>query len=152
LANNPLNGASIVVDFSQCADVAICQDQLDPNVLVNCAALTVRGFSDLTGTARFTILGASKGAGRATAVDACARIYANGVLLRNTRVATLDLDGANGVGISDLSVWLSDFGSGTPYARDDFDHNGVVGINDLAVWLTEFGSGRSSQSCGATCP
>src|SRR5262252_1224345 len=40
LANNPLNGASVVIDLSGCADLNICNDQLDANALVNCGAKT----------------------------------------------------------------------------------------------------------------
>ena len=153
-AGNRANGASVVVDFSQCPDVILCLDQLDPTpgALVNCLAKTTRKFTDVTGTAVFTILGSGNGAGSATSIGGCARITANGQLLKTARAATLDLDGTGGAGINDLSVWLTDFGSGVSYARDDFDHNGAVGINDLAVWLTDYASGASTQSCTSTCP
>src|SRR5262249_966753 len=63
LANNPLNGASVVVDLSNCPDLRICNDQLDAGALVNCAAKTTRKFTDVTGTVTFTVLGGSKGPG-----------------------------------------------------------------------------------------
>src|SRR5215831_1901193 len=37
-ASNPLNGASIVIDLSNCPDLALCADQMDDNALVNCGA------------------------------------------------------------------------------------------------------------------
>lgn len=81
-----------------------------------------------------------------------ARVYGNRTLLGAPTVATLDLDGVNGVGLNGLSVWLTDFESGVPNNRDDYDRSGTVGINDLSAWLTEFGSGASASSCAATCP
>ena len=152
LARNPKNGASVVVDFSSCPDVAICSDQLDPAEQVNCALKTVRSFTNIQGAVTFTILGVSNGAGHAASVANCARIIANGTPLRSPSVAVFDLDGVGGVGAGDLSVWLDDFGSGIPYGRSDFDGNGSIGSNDLSLWLTKFGAGTSFQSCGATCP
>ena len=66
----------------------------------------------------------------------------------------MDVDGANGVGVNDASVWLTDFGTvGNPaFGRSDFDCSGDVGINDFSVLLTAFGSGTQVQSCGAACP
>ena len=154
LANNPLSGASVVVDFSGCTDIAICSDQLDLNVVVNCAAKTVRGFTCATGRVRFGILGGSNGSGNATTLLGGAKIYANGTLIASPTAAVFDLDGANGVGINDLSVWLTDFGTfGNPaFGRSDYDCSGSVGINDLSVWLTEFGNGSSAASCAVGCP
>ncbi|NBP86433.1 MAG: hypothetical protein EBU54_15105, partial [Mycobacteriaceae bacterium] len=66
LANNPLNGASVVIDLSGCTDLAICSDQLDAGALVNCAAKTTRKFTDAAGVVSFTVLGGSNGSGNAT--------------------------------------------------------------------------------------
>jgi len=67
-------------------------------------------------------------------------------------VSTFDLDGASGVGATDLSIWLTDFGSDAYHQRSDFDASGGDGANDLSEWLTMFGAGGSTQSCGASCP
>jgi hypothetical protein len=154
LANNPLNGASVVVDLSGCTDLAMCADQLDAGAIVNCAAKTSRKFTNLAGQVSFIVLGGSNGAGNATTLLAGAKIYANGTLIGSPTANCYDLDGAGGVGINDLSVWLTDFGTfGNPaFGRSDFDCSGGVGINDLSVWLTEFGAGTSAASCAATCP
>jgi len=151
-ANGLKNGAVVVVDFSQCPDVVICADQLNPNATVNCGAKTTRVLTNALGEARFTILGASTGASNAASVDSCVKISANGTLLRTARFATFDLDGSGGVGAGDLSVWLADFASGQPYERSDYDGDGHVGAGDLSEWLTVFGAGGSGQSCGASCP
>lgn len=152
LANNPLNGASIVIDLSACEDLHLCADQLDPNVLVNCAAKTARKFTDVTGTVTFSVLGGSNGAGSATTLLNGARIYGNGSLMGSPTVAAYDLDGAAGVGANDLSAWLTDFGTGETYGRADYDGGNTIGANDLSLWLTAYGAGGSTSSCAASCP
>jgi hypothetical protein len=150
--NNPLYGASVVIDFSGCADIAICADQLDPGATVNCAAKTTRKFTDVSGAVSFIVLGGSNGAGGVHAPLHGARVFANGTLLATPTAAALDLDGSSGVGINDLSVWLGDFGATSPRGRADFDGDDSVGINDLSVWLSAFGLQGSAQSCVTRCP
>jgi hypothetical protein len=152
LTNDPKNGASVVVDFSQCPDAAICADQLDPSALVNCAAKYVRKFTNAVGEVSFTLLGGSTGPGLAASTSPAVRIFGNGTLLRIATFAAFDLDGSGGVGAGDLSVWLSDFGSGVDWARSDYDGSGTVGASDLSEWLTVFGAGTSTQSCTTSCP
>jgi hypothetical protein len=152
LANNPLNGASVVIDVSGCTDIAICNDQLDVNALVNCGAKTTRKFTDALGNVTFTVLGGSNGGGNATTLTNGGKIFANGTLIKQPTVAAFDLDGAGGVGANDLSAWLGDFGSGNPYGRSDYDCSGNIGANDLSLWLGEFGAGTSASSCAVACP
>ena len=152
LANNPLNGASVVIDISGCADLNICNDQLDANALVNCGAKTTRKFTDATGKVTFIVLGGSNGGGNASTLLGGGKIFANGTLLQTPTVAAFDLDGAGGVGANDLSAWLGDFGSGNPYGRSDYDCSGTIGANDLSIWFGEFGAGTSASSCAASCP
>jgi hypothetical protein len=152
LTDNTFNGAAVVLDLSGCSDAAICSDQLDSGALVNCAAKTIRRFTNALGEVTFTALGGSNGSGMASTTTGCAGIYANGTFLRFATVSVLDLDGVNGVGANDLSVWLADFGTGIPYGRDDYDHDGRIGANDLSVWLNAFGSGASGNSCTSSCP
>jgi len=151
-ANNPVNGASIVLDLSNCTDLAVCSDQMDANALVNCAAKTVRKFTNALGMVTFTVLGRGTGAGNAASLAHSARIYGNGTLLGSPSVSAFDLDGSGGVGAGDLSVWFGDFGSGVPYERSDFDGSGTIGADDLSEWLGVFGVGGSTQSCAASCP
>src|SRR5215831_1003921 len=152
LANNPLNGASVVIDFSACGDIAICNDQLDANALVNCGAKTTRKFTDALGSVTFTVLGGSNGAGNASTLLHGGKIFANGTLIKQPTVAAYDLDGSSGVGANDLSAWLTDFGSGNNYGRSDYDCSGAIGANDLSFWLTVFGSGTMTESCASRCP
>ncbi len=154
IGNLPLNGASIVVDLSGCTDLMICGDQLDAAATVNCGAKTIRKFTNVTGSVSFNVLGCSNGAGNAATLPSGAKIYGNGTLMGSPTVAALDLDGAHGVGINDLSVWLADFGApgNAPFGRSDFDGDGAVDINDLSVWLTAYGAGGCVAGCAASCP
>src|ERR1051325_7173983 len=173
LANNPLNGASVVVDLSNCPDLRLCGDQLDAGATVNCPAKTTRKFTDVTGTVTFTVLGSSKAGVAANELQNAGRVFANGTLIKSPTVSAFDLDGGSGVGtliksptvsafdldggsgvgINDLSVWLVDFGTPTnpPFGRSDFDCSGGVGINDLSQWLQEFGFSTSIASCSINC-
>jgi len=152
LANNPLNGASVVIDLSGCTDIAICDDQLDVDALVNCAAKTTRKFTDALGNVSFIVLGGSNGAGNATTLLNGAKIYANGTQIGNPTAAAYDLDGALGLGANDFSAFLSDFASGIAYGRSDFDCSGNIGANDLSAWLSAFSAGASNTSCAVSCP
>ena len=150
--NNPTPGASVVIDLSGTPDVVLCAEQADPNALTSCPGHSVLKFTDGLGQVTFTLLGSSTGASDPAATGLPARIFANGVLVREISVSTFDLDGASGVGATDLSIWLTDFGSDTYHQRSDFDASGGDGANDLSEWLTMFGAGGSTQSCGASCP
>ena len=152
LANNPLNGASVVIDLSGCNDLSICDDQLDANALVNCGAKTTRKFTNALGQVTFIVLGGSNGGGNASSLLGAGRIYANGTQIQAPTVSAFDLDGAGGVGANDLSAWLGDFGSGQPYGRSDYDCSGNIGANDLSLWLGQFGAGTSASSCAVACP
>jgi len=151
LANNVTNGASVVLDLSAVSDVVLCSDQLDPDMLINCSARTVRKFTNTLGQVTFTLLGSSTGMADSPSPGQ-GKIFANGVLVGYFDVSTFDLDGTGGVGANDLSVWLADFGSGLPHPRSDYDASGDVSANDLSQWLGVFGAGGSAQSCGAGCP
>ena len=152
LAGNPLNGASVVIDLSNCLDLAICDDQLDANALVNCGAKTTRKFTNALGSVTFIVLGGSNGGGNASTLLGGGRIYANGTLIQSPTVSAFDLDNAGGVGANDLSAWLGDFGAGQPFGRSDYDCSGNIGANDLSLWLGEFGLGTSASSCAVSCP
>jgi hypothetical protein len=153
-AHNPRVNYPVDVDLSGCTDLAICSDQLDPAATVDCAAKTVRKFTDATGSATFTILGGSNGSNHATTLLGGAKVSCAGVQLGTPTASALDLDGVDGVAINDLSVWLADFGApgNPPFGRSDFNGDGAVDINDLSIWLSAYGAGGSAQGCAASCP
>ena len=151
LANNPMPGAIITVVLPN-PDLRLCAEQPYPGVQVDCAGRRAWAITDAAGRARFTLLGGSNGAGGATTILSGAQIYADGVLIGGPRASAFDLDGAAGVGGSDLSVFIEDFASGQPWQRSDFDGSGSIGGADLAVWLSAFSSGTQVVSCASTCP
>lgn len=152
LANNPIVGAAVVIDLSGCPDLHICADQLDPTAIVDCVHKQVTKIADNSGSATFTVLGGSNGAGNAMTFLNAGKIFENGTLIGSPTVSAFDLDGASGVGANDLAAWLTDFGAGQLFGRSDYDCNGCEGANDLALWLTVFGSGTMASSCANSCP
>ncbi|MCE9628180.1 MAG: hypothetical protein K8R56_09725 [Candidatus Eisenbacteria bacterium] len=151
LANNPLPNTAIVIDLSGIPEAVLASEQYDPAMTVDCAHRSVSKLSDATGTARFTIIGASTG-GNASTLLGGGKIYYNGILIGSPTVSIYDLDGVGGVGANDLSIWLADFGSAIPWGRCDYDCNGGVGANDFSLWLSAYGSGLMSQSGAPACP
>ena len=152
LANNPVGGARVIVDLGLCADLHLCADPQEPGTTVDCVNRRASRLTDATGRAHFTLLGGSIGMSTAWLPHHMGRIFWEGQLIAAPTVAAYDLDGANGVGANDLSVWLDDFGSALDIGRSDYDGSGVVGVNDLSLWLTVFGSATSLESCASTCP
>jgi len=121
LANNPVPGASVVVDFSGCPDVTICPDQLDPDPgeLVNLTAKTLRKSPAGMGRPRSRSWEGVSGAGtpwsfsrgavvsKQQAPSGDVKIYGNGALIGWPNFAIYDLDGSRSLGPADLSVWLT---------------------------------------------
>lgn len=153
LANNPINGSSVVLDFSAASDLVPASDQLDAAAsTVNCVAKTVRKFTGATGAVTFTVVGAANNAGASAGAGLNGvKVYADGVLLGSLTCATYDQDGLSGAGANDLAVWLSDAGSLAYFGRSDYDYSGDLGANDLSVWLGAAGALGSAES-GTLCP
>lgn len=152
LANNPLPGVTVTVDLSNATEMHLCADVTDPDAVTDCVHSRVSKRTDAAGSVRFTLLGGSDGAPVSRAARNAGRIDWNGTLVAMPNVVAYDLDGVNGVGINDLSVWLEDFGGGLNPGRGDYDGSGAVGVNDLSLWLAVFGSGSCLESCGVRCP
>ncbi len=152
--SNPVPGAQVVIDFSGAPDLSVCRSNAGS---LDCPSGRLLAYTGADGVACFTVTGGARagtpGSGRGTV-----RLYANGVLFSNASavdglvVAAYDLDGANGVGGNDLSLWLAEMGSGAYAQRDDYNGDGFVGGDDLSLLLQVMGSGGSSQSCATVCP
>lgn len=151
LANNTLPGIRVFVDFSSTFEVRLASNALDAAASTHCAQRMVSKFTDAAGRAQFTIVGAGSNL-VAQAGPITARFYADGVLIGSAPCAILDLDGMNGAGANDVSLWLQDYGTLQDPGRGDYDGNGQLGANDLSLWLVAAGSGRSSLSAPAFCP
>lgn len=151
LANNPIVGAPVVVDFAAAPDFDLCAEGGLPGNVVNLASRTVTAITDAQGRAFFVIVGHSHGA--AQSLRGTVKLFADGVLLTNTTTgagficASSDLDGQAGCGANDISMLLNDIGTGQPWQRSDFDGTGTLGANDIAVLLARIGGADSVESC-----
>jgi hypothetical protein len=154
LANNPIAGASVYLDFGACTDVALCAVQ--PSNILECDRRVVRGFTDVTGGITFYVLGAGRTTGGTPGPGAgCMRVFADGILGRYVTVSAPDLNGAvtqPGLDVTDMSAWLRDLGTGAYFGRSDFNHDGYLGVQDFSNWLGIFGRGASSVGCDTFCP
>ncbi len=151
LAGSPVPGAVVTLDLSLATDVSLCADAAVPGLVLDCPDMQVMAVTDAAGIATFTVPGGGNATGERT-FGGAGRFYWDGVVLGSPVVRTFDLDGAEGLGANDLSLWLEDFGTGQPFARSDYDCSGVLGANDLSLWLSAFGQGTQTASCATICP
>ena len=156
IANAPVPGAVVIIDFSACTDLRLCSDPHDPDAVVDCVNRTVTKVAGPNGDVRFRIVGCSiRVPGEPGNGFNCARIYANGVLHASPTVAIYDLVGCDGLNASDLSAWLSDFFfvNFPGPASADYDNSGQADPNDLSLWLTAFFGAGSVANCstGGAC-
>lgn len=151
LANLPIPGSIVAVDFLEAPDLQLCPTPGLPGLTVNLVQRTVRGVTDENGVVPFVILGGSHGPALTT--RGRVRIFADGVQVTSTSpvdgfvCAALDLDGDGGLSANDISALLGDLGSGGSWQRSDLDLNGLLGANDLSVLLTRIGAAGSTESC-----
>ena len=171
--NNPVAGASVVLDFSTCpsGDVKICSTQspqgttigslgtqsataiCGPSYTVTVAADALGQVCVIPNGGTNLAFGHSPAASRPT----CCRIYADSQLLTTTvvTVSSYDLNSTGTVTSGDLSVWLlTYFGGGTYRSKGDYNCTGTVNSGDLAQWLAGFGaaSGGAPVGCTSFCP
>jgi hypothetical protein len=139
-ANNPIQGSTVVLDFSDCPQFHPC-----PNVCAECianpATRSVRRVTDAAGVAAF---GLRLGGGNCPNPPTV-RVSADGVPLGTTNFASLDQDG-------DLSLTNNDIGLvhavlGSPDLRADFDGDGMVTVLDEGILL-----GHLDATCDPSTP
>ena len=82
-----------------------------------CPSVSPGYTGSISGLVRFAVMGGSTGH-VGTPGPSCAWVVADGVLLGGVPIAIYDLDGRGGLGAGDLSLWLSDFGTGQYIGRD----------------------------------
>jgi hypothetical protein len=147
----PSVGSRIAIDLRLVPGLRIATPQPDPLETMRCDWHAVYAFANGAGVVDMTVVGGSSGAAVPPG-PSIAKITADGVPFGEVPVAIYDLDGSGGLGAGDLSIWLSDYGTGQFYGRDDYDFDGTLSANDLSMWLTAYGTGLSSQSGPALCP
>jgi hypothetical protein len=150
--NQPMAGAQVEIDFSACPDMRPCQSQ-GPGITVTCANRTLRALTNGLGQATWDIVGAGRNNGAMFGAGAnCAQYRVNGVILGRATVVILDqngLLGSPGMGVTDISAFLADLGTGTYFGRSDYFSDGVIDVRDLSIMLTRFGTGQSAAGCSA---
>jgi hypothetical protein len=180
--NNPIAGATVIIDFSGCCDINLCPT----GVGHNCAARTVSGLTNASGVYSFTVLGAAKDPGNLVPPAQYGGCGANGVHVyanagtgnielfargptctgpgHPPTAVTLDLNGAaggsNGTSGADVSNEINLFGSiagGAPYkGRGDINEDGAISGADVSAEISHFGrlSGIGGVGCtdGAGVP
>ena len=167
LANNLIANSTVVVDFSACTRYRASNAQLFAGLTVDNLGRTVRAQTNGSGQATFRIIGggcvvapAGNTAGGSAISGACARIFADGVLLGSVKTAYPDMDGVSGVGGNDLAAVAGDVfgypGDAANVQRSDYDFSGALNGNDLAKFSSLLFS-TNSLSSGTydpawTCP
>ena len=151
LANNPIPGTNVEIRLLNCPGARVAVDQRQPGITSRCVTHGILATTDLNGSTRFAAVGGGDPAGP-HGTGACASVYAGGVLMGDVRVAYLDLDGSSGMGANDISIWLSDFGTGEPIGRSDFNGDQVLTADDLSVWFGIWGTGTQTASPASYCP
>jgi hypothetical protein len=127
IANNPVAGASVVFDFSDCAGAFLCPQMPGYPYDVNVGARTIRMFTDAAGTADIPLhVGGFCGAGSV-------RLFANGIFFTSYALASPDQNGDGVVnGVYDLALFTAKLGTTDPTA--DFDCSGNVDAGDTAIF------------------
>lgn len=137
LANNPLNGAFVTLDFSNCPGAFVCPiTPLDPYTL-DPVGRRINQVTDTQGVADIPLrVGGTGASGTVVA-------YANGVLLRSYALASPDQDG-DGYVVSvignDDPLFAAKLGGSDPTA--DFDGDGDVDLDDQQYFFQ-----HHSHSC-----
>ena len=131
LANNPLAGVTVVLDFSGCPNGAyICATRPNDPYTANLVARTISMVTPANGTVLFPArIGGVGPAG-------CAKVFASGVMLGSFALASPDQNG-NGVatGIIDVDPALFAAKLGTVDPTADFDcSGGAVDASDQLIF------------------
>jgi len=152
IGNYPVPDVRVVIDFSSCTDVAICQDQADPGLTVTCqpGATTVSARTGANGVATFDLMGHGRVPGGAGGPGLnCGRVYVESFMVGSLTVAVFDRAGGDGVHAGDMAAFLQDWGAGAYVGRADLNHDGLFNAADFAVWLRRWGLGSSVGGCGS---
>jgi hypothetical protein len=129
LANNPIAGSLVVLDFSQCPGAFLCPARPTDPYLLDVPTRTLRMTTDAAGKVTFPArVGGTCPAGGVS-------VFADGVSLKSYALASPDQNG-NGVCVNivdvDDVIFAAKLGTGDPTA--DFNCDGVVNISDQLIF------------------
>ena len=134
VANNPMQGETVTVDFTGCPQLAAA--------VPNCSGI-VSAVTNALGVAQFLVMGSVVARSAAEPVGGCALISAGSTPLGTVFVTAYDQDGVNGVRANDVTLWTCDFLDGLYRQRSDFDGSGSIGAVDLSILLSVYAAGTS---------
>ncbi len=148
VANNPVEGATVDIDFSRCTGLSICGVAGSACATMDPVHDTVRDFTDAAGQVRLRVAGGlDLPYGAPESQDGRARIRVCGFLFSSPPVCVADMEGRNGVNSADLAFLATDIGAHTYIPRADFDGNLIVNGADLAWLATLLGLHSSLKGC-----
>jgi hypothetical protein len=124
-ANNPINGSTVVLDFSACPGFVHCPPTANDRYRIDDGAKTVSAVTDMSGRVDFNIRMGG------TCPSNLVRVFADGVLLASRSLASPDQDANLVVNAADTVIVRSKMGSSDPTA--DLDCNGVVSEVDYGI-------------------
>lgn len=153
IANNPVAGVPVVLDFSGCTgDVKIAQTQsYHAEATGACATATVQGYTTTNGTISFVVIGGKSLAG--THTNTCCKVYADSYQLGSgIGVGTFDMNNAAGLTLADLGAWATDYFGGVNPDRADYNGDASVTLADLGSWASAYFGGNSNSSGAVLCP
>jgi hypothetical protein len=156
LAQNPIPGSSVVIDFNACTpDIRVCSVQPAGGVTADCSGAVgeINVVTDGAGTVVLRIVGGANNiaSGTPAAGFKCATVYADGVNLGTVNVGAYDENGGTGVNPADVSVWLPDSFDGDFEGRSDFNCTNSINPADLSLLLGASLGGQSFNSCSSYC-
>jgi hypothetical protein len=131
----PLANVAVELDLTSVPQFVIADPQSYPGLnVVDPECRIVRGFTDASGIARFTIVGSLWSHPTCDSLPyRYAALFADGTLLDSVTVAALDLDVVDGSGPHDMHLWLCDFLQAYNPGHSDYTHDGSVGVADLSL-------------------
>ena len=162
LAQNPVEGCEVSIDFQRCFDTQVSLDQPWPGLSVECVAgapsyAIVRGTTDANGTVVFRIVGGARntGSGRPAGGLKSARGFVNGFDITTpvggVNVAAYDQNSSGGANPADIALMLSDAFSPGLEGRSDFNCSNTINPVDVSMMLQASLQGGSQQSGSDYC-
>jgi hypothetical protein len=128
IANNPVAGIPVVIEFLDCSGIRIASTQSYHNESASRGPAIVQGYTAPNGTVSFVVIGGASS--RVADLPGCARFYIDSYLCQSIGVGTYDENNAGGVNGADVAL----FGT------------------DLSVFGSTLFGGRSLASGAAICP
>jgi hypothetical protein len=125
LANNPISGSTVVIDYNNCAGFVPCSAASSPipdGYILDEGAKQIRMVTAFNGQAPFYLR--AGGGCSSTGI----RVFADGVLLASIHAASADQSGDLTVDASDVALVHAKIG--TSDLSGDLDGNGIVDASD----------------------